>query len=59
MALLGLHVSGGETGVLVSRQRSLSVRGYRKEPELCVPLLLLCLILACASFIAASTVIGD
>lgn len=52
LALLGLHVSGGETGVLVSRQRSLSVRGYRKEPELY-------LILASALIIAASILIGD
>lgn len=32
---------------------------YVKEPELCVPLLLLCLILASALIIAALTLIGD
>lgn len=55
LAQLGLHISGGETRVLVSHQRSLSVGGYRQEPELCVPLLLFCLILAFALIIAAST----
>lgn len=31
LAVLDLHLSGGETRVLVSGQRSLSVRGYRQK----------------------------
>lgn len=62
LAQVDLYISGGETRVLVSRQWSLPVRGYRQELELCVPLLLLVavyVILACTLIIAALTLICD
>lgn len=33
LAVLDLHLSGGETRVPVSGQRSLSVRGYRQKQD--------------------------